>query len=163
MVRPVIHSRKHIVQTPFSAIGTGAKENITIANVVDRTIADAATEVVEGANIKAVFIEMWLQNSANDGHSIMILEKDQSGGTGASFADMADLDSYDNKKNILYTHEGLTSNDAIGNPIPVLNSWLKIPKSKQRFGLGDRLVLTISNPSSNNLNRCGKMIYKEYT
>ncbi len=162
-MKPVIKSRKHIVQTPFNQIGTGTAENIALAIVVDRTVADAANEVVEGAIIKAVFIEMWLQNSANDGHSIMTLEKAQAGSTGGSFATLAALDTYANKKNILFTHEGLTSNDGVGNPIPVLNGWLKIPKSKQRFGLGDRLVLSISNPSSNNLNRCGKTIYKEYT
>ncbi len=162
-MRAVIKSRKHIVQAPFSQIGTGTSENIPIAIVVDRTIADASTEVVEGAIIKAVFVELWLQNSANDGHSIVILEKAQSSSTGAIFAQMADLDSYVNKKNILFTHEGLTSNDGVGNPVAIMNGWFKIPKSKQRFGLGDTLTLTISNPSSNNLNRCGKIIYKEYT
>ncbi len=131
--------------------------------VVDRTVADASNEVAEGSIIKAVFIEMWLQNSANDGHSVMTLEKTQSGSVGPAFANMADLDSYLNKKNIFFTHEGLTSNDGVGNPIPVMNSWFKIPKSKQRFGLGDGLRLSISNPSSNTLNRCGKTIYKEYS
>ncbi len=162
-MKAVVKSRKHIVQTPFSGITTGTAENIVIATVVDRTIADAATEVAEGSIIKAVFIEMWLQNSANDGHSVMTLEKTQAGGLGGSFASMADLDSYANKKNVLFIHEGLTSNDGVGNPIPVLNGWMKIPKTKQRFGLGDGLVLTISNPSSNTLNRCGKHIYKEYS
>ncbi len=162
-MRPVIKSRKHIVQTPFSEISTGTRETIQVALVVDRTLADAATEVVEGAIIKAVFVEMWLQNDGTNGHSIVTLEKTQSEATGPSFADMADLDSYQNKKNIFFIHEGLTNNESVGNPIPVMNSWFKIPKSKQRFGLGDGLLLNISNPSSGNLHRCGKMIYKEYT
>ncbi len=162
-MRPVIKSRKHIVQSPISEIATATSETITIAVAVDRTIADAATEVAEGSIIKAVFVEMWLQNTSSAGHSIMILEKTQSGSGGPVFANLADLDSYLNKKNVLFVHEGLTSNDAIGNPVPVMNSWFKIPKSKQRFGLGDALRLSISNPSSNGLNRCGKMIYKEYS
>jgi len=159
----VINSKKHIVQTPFSVITTASSENVLICNAVERTVANLATEVIEGAIIKAVFVEMWLQNSANDGHSVMILEKVSLGNTGATFGQMAILDAYPNKKNVFFVHEGLTSNDGVGNPVPVMNSWFKIPKSKQRFGLGDRLVLTISNPSSNNLNRCGKLIFKEYT
>ncbi len=160
-MRPVIHSVKHLVQSPFSAITTGVRENIIIIKAVESTQANLADEVESGTVIKAVFVEMWLQNSANDGHSIVILEKTENGGAGATFGQMAALFTYNNKKNILFTHEGLTSNDGVGNPLPVIRQWFKIPKGKQRFGLGDRLVLTISNPSSNNLNRCGMFIYKE--
>ena len=160
-MRPIIHSTKHIVQTPISQIATGTAENIVIINAVESTVANVATEVEEGTIIKAVFVEMWLQNQSNLGHSIVILEKVPISNVGATFAEMGTLFTYDNKKNILFTHEGLTSNDAIGNPIPVIRQWVKIPKGKQRFGLGDSLRLTISNPSSNNLDRCGMFIYKE--
>ncbi len=162
-MKPVIHSTKHLVQTPFNQISTGVIENITIIKAVESTIANSATEVEEGAIVKAVFVEMWLQNSANDGHSILIIEKVGQSNAGATFAEMGSLFTYINKKNILFTHEGLTSNDGIGNPLPVVRQWFKIPKGKQRFGLGDQLIMTISNPSSNNLNRCGMFIYKELT
>lgn len=160
-MKPVIHSVKHIVQTPINQITTVTRENITIIEAVVSTTANLATEVEEGAVVKAVYVEMWLENQSNLGHAIMILEKVLQGLTGATFAQMGLLFSYPNKKNILFTHEGLTANDAIGNPVPVVRQWFKIPKGKQRFGLGDKLVLTISNPSSNDLNRCGMMIYKE--
>ncbi len=160
-MKPIIHSTKHIVQTPISQIATGVRENILIAVAVESTVANTSTEIAEGSIIKAVFVEMWLQNQSNLGHSIIVLEKVPIGNAGASFANMGSLFTYVNKKNILFTHEGLTSNDAIGNPLPVIRQWFKIPKGKQRFGLGDRLVLTISNPSSNNLDRCGMFIYKE--
>ncbi len=162
-MRPVIHSTKHIVQTPFSGISTGVRESLILCNSVPVADKNLATEIEEGAIVKAVFIELWLQNSANDGHSIVTLGKYNKGSNGPTFAEMAALNDFEEKKNIFFIHEGLTSNDGVGNPIPVLNSWLKIPKSKQRFGLGDRLVLSVSNPSSNTLNRCGKTIYKEYT
>ncbi len=158
-----INSRKHIVQLPFDQIATGTAQVNNLITAVDRTIADSATEVQEGAIVKAVFIEMWLQNSAADGHAVLTVSKNPAGDTGPAFGGLADLDSYDNKKNILFTHEGLTSNDGVGNPVRILYHWIKIPKGKQRFGLGDRLDLNLSNPSSNNLNRCGLAIYKEYT
>jgi len=160
-MKPIIHSTKHIVQAPISQIATGIRENIVIAQAVESTVANQNNEVEEGSKINAVYVEMWLQNQSNLGHSIVILEKVENGALGANFTQMGSLFQYGNKKNILFTHEGLTSNDGIGNPIPVIRQWFKIPKGKQRFGLGDRLVLTISNPSSNNLDRCGMFIYKE--
>ncbi len=162
-MKAVIHSTKHIVQSPIDQIATGVAENIIIAQAVESTTANLATEVVEGAVIKAVFVEMWLENQSNLGHAIVILEKVPLGATGATFAQMGALFSYPNKKNILFTHEGLTANDAIGNPMPIVRQWFKIPKGKQRMGFSDRLVLTISNPSSNDLNRCGMFIFKELT
>ncbi len=160
-MKAVIHSVKHIVQTPIDQITTGTRENIVIAQAVESTVANLATEVEEGALVKAIYVEMWLENQSNLGHAIVILEKVTQGGAGATFTNMGNLFSYLNKKHILYTHEGLTANDAIGNPMPVIRGWFKIPKGKQRMGLGDRWVLTISNPSANDLNRCGMFIYKE--
>ncbi len=162
-MRPVIHSVKHQVQYPFSAIATGITENILLATAVNQTAADIAVEVQEGSIIKAVFVELWLQNTSSNGHAVVILEKVPVGGTGATASQMADLFNYVNKKNILFTHEGLTTNDGVGNPMRILGSWFKIPKGKQRFGLGDRLFLTIANPSANSLNRCGFTLYKELT
>ncbi len=160
-MKPVIHTVKHIVQSPIDQITPGTRENITICQAVESTVANLSTEVEEGALVKAIFVEMWLENQSNLGHSVIILEKVTQGGAGATFANMGNLFSYLNKKEILYTHEGLTANDAIGNPLPVIRQWFKIPKGKQRMGLGDRMVLTISNPSANDLNRCGMFIYKE--
>ncbi len=163
MVRPVIHSTKHMVQYPFDAIPTATAQTIIIAFAKESTIADSADEIEEGTIIKAVFVELWLQNSANDGHQVVIIEKLAGAQTAATFAQMAALFSYPNKKNIFFTHEGLSSNDGVGNPMPIIRDWIKIPKSKQRFGLGDSLKITISNPSSNSLNRCGFALYKEYS
>ncbi len=134
-----------------------------IVRAVEASTSNIVTECPEGAQIRAVFVEMWLVNSANDGHTVVILEKTTDNQLGATFTEMADLFSYTNKKNILFTHQGLTANDGVGNPLPVIRQWFKIPKGKQRFGLGDRLVLTISNPSSNMLDRCGMMIFKVLT
>ncbi len=162
-MRAIVHSLKHIVQFPFNQISTGTIENNILAFTKERTISNDANEVAEGSTIKAIYIELWLQNSANDGHQIVTVEKNVSGASAVTFAEQAALFDYDNKKNIFFTHEGLSSNDGVGNPQNILRQWIKIPKTKQRFGLGDTLYLNISNPSSNNLARCGVAIYKEYS
>ncbi len=158
-----IHSTKHIVQFPFDQIATGVVQQISLCVGTESTLANTATEVAEGSIVKAIYIELWLQNSANDGHQVVVVSKAEDGSPGPTFAEMANLFAYTNKKNILFTHEGLSSNDGVGNPQNILRQWIKIPKGKQRIGLGDTLRITISNPSANNLNRCGLCIYKEYS
>ncbi len=158
-----IHSQKHYVQFPLDGITTATRQTILLVQAVESTVANLATEVEEGAIVKAVFIELWLQNSSTLGESIVTLTKDPLNASGPTFTDMGNLFAYVNKKNILFTHQGLTSNDGVSGPVRVVGQWFKIPKGKQRFGLGDKLNLNISNVSSNNLNRCGFSTYKEYT
>jgi len=159
----MVHSTKHYVQYPIDQILAGVKQNVLIARAVDVAAKNVANEVEEGSSVKAVFFELWLQNQGNLGEFIATITKDPENGTGPTFAEMGNLADYPNKKNILYTTQGLTSNDGVSGPVPVLRNWIKIPKSKQRFGLGDSLNLSISNVSANDLNRCGFTTYKEYS
>ncbi len=163
MVRPMVHSTKHYVQFPIDQIATGLRQSILIVTAVEGSVANDAFEVVEGSSVKAVYIELWLQNEGNLGEFILTISKNPENGTGPTFAEQAALFTYLNKKNILYTSQGLTSNDGVSGPVNVLRGWVKIPKSKQRFGLGDRLSVVISNVSANDLVRCGFATYKEYS
>ncbi len=158
-----IHSQKHYVQYPIDQIATGTLQSISIVNAVESTTANLATEVAEGSIVKAIYFELWLQNSSNLGEAIVTVVKNPIGTSGPNFAQASALFSFPNKKNILFTHQGLTSNDGVSGPVVVLRQWIKIPKSKQRFGLGDRIDLNIANVSANDLNRCGFAIYKEYS
>ncbi len=161
MVRPMVHSEKHYVQYGIDQIGFGTAQIIDIVRGV--AVPTAATHVKEGSSIKAVYFELWLQNQGNLGEFIMTISKQQEDATGPTFAEQAALQTYNSKKNIFYTTQGLTSNDGVSGPVNVIRSWIKIPKSKQRFGLGDRLTIVISNVSSSDLNRCGFSTFKEYT
>ena len=162
-MRPVIKSTKHIVQFPINEIATGIVQVIPFVVAVNVVNKDVATEVEEGAIVKAIYIELWLQNQSNLGTSIVTVIKRSNNQQGTTFAESANLFAFPEKKNIFFSHEGLTSNDGVGNPTNIIRGWLKIPKSKQRFGLGDNLSMTISNVSANELNSCGLAIYKEYT
>ncbi len=163
MVRPVVHSTKHYVQTTLSTVTTGATNNETYVTAVEGTVANTATEVVEGAIIKAVYFEMWLIGSVSDQFFTCIVHKLPSGlGTPGS-ANLADLNAYTNKKNIFFTSQGLASNDGIAGPVAIYRGWIKIPKSKQRFGLGDKLTFTIASRGSATITYCGFVTYKEYT
>ncbi len=157
-----IHSRKHIVQTTLSSILTGTTLNTVLAQGVSVANKNVPTEVEEGAIVKAINVEMWGLSSSADGFHIAVISKQPQDNSGPLHADMLALDTYNNKKNIFYTQQGLSSNDGVGNPMVIHNGWLAIPKSKQRIGLGDILSITIANPSANTFKICGKTLYKEY-
>ncbi len=162
-MRPVIHSQKHYVQITRSTVVTVAANTEQLIAAVESTVANLVDEVVEGAVIKAVYVELWLLNSSNDGSDVVVVLKSPIAHTGPTFTNMNSLGTYVNKKNILFTHQGLSSNNGVGNPIQILGGWIKIPKSKQRFGLGDRLQIVIANNGPSTLEYCGFATYKEYT
>ncbi len=147
----------------LATIAAGARVNTSLIIGTESTTANLVNEVVEGASIRAVYVELWLLNSANDGSEIVTLGKNTEGAGGPTFVEMAALGIYNGKKGILFVHQGLSSNDGVGNPMVVMRGWYKIPKSKQRFGLGDVLNLAIANPGANVLTFCGFATYKEYT
>ncbi len=163
MVRPQVHSTKHYVQFPFNDIAAGVVENNLAVISVDVLDKNLDSDIEEGNSVKAVYFEMWLQNASNDSEFILTISKNPVNTIGPTFLEMANLNNFVNKKNVLYTTQGLAQNDGVSGPVPVLRGWIKIPKSKQRFGLGDTLSMSISNVSAGVLHRCGFCTYKEYS
>ncbi len=159
--RPIIHSTKHYVQQTRSQVATVSLASIDIIDSVESTLANVVDEVAEGSLVKAVFVEMWLLDTANDGSFVVTLGRYPSGLSAATFANSNALGAYNNKKNILYVTQGLSPNNGVGNPVPIIRQWFKIPKGLQRFGLGDKLRLTITNNGLNDLEFCGFFTYKE--
>ncbi len=158
----MVHSTKHYVQFGRFTIGTVAAVTTNIVTALQSTTANLENEVEEGNSIKACYIELWLLDAGAGGNDVTVLVKNPQNATGPSFAQAATLFTFANKKNILFTHQGLVPNDGIAQPVNVMHGWYKIPKSKQRFGLGDRLDLIIANNSAQDLFACGFATYKEY-
>ncbi len=159
-MRAPIHAVKHYVQNSLATVLAGASSQRTIAKAVVSTNANLATEVVEGAIVKAIFVEMWIRaGDTSPGSTLLTLVKLQDGQP-ITFADQIDLFNYQNKKNIIYHTQGLT-NDQDADAIPFVRQWFKIPKGKQRMGLGDEWVLSIAAQALDNIT-CGFYTYKEY-
>ncbi len=163
MVRPMVHSVKHYAQVTLSTATTAATAVFTVIDSVTSTAANTSVEVKEGSTIKAVYMEIWQQGSVSDQFFTCVLAKLPGGVGNVLQADLVNLFAYDNKKNILYTSQGLAANDGTTGPLPIYKGWIKIPKSKQRFGLGDRLQFALSSRGSADVDFCGIFIYKEYS
>ncbi len=161
MVKPMVHSRKHFVQISLLAIASGALSRITLSVAVAPEDVNAAAEVEEGSTIKAVYLELWATgDDVVQGTGIFTMEKFPSGHVAPTTANMAALMDYNNKKNILETHMGLVPPNT-SNPVNIFRHWIKIPKGKQRQGLGDLIAVTAFG-QSDGLFLCGFATYKEY-
>ncbi len=159
-MRPVVHSKKHYVQTSLSTVTTGSENDELVCFAVETP--SLATDIVEGAIIKAIFWELWAVGGSADQFFTLIFAKYPGGVNNASLTEMAALQDWDNKKNVLYTSQGLASNDGIGDPIPLFKGWIKVPKGKQRMGLGDAFKWQIASRGSDKITYCGFTTFKEY-
>ncbi len=162
-MRPIVNAIKHYVQFENTEIASGTRRNMLIVTAVGQSAVDSPDDVVEGAIIKAVFIEIWVKSKAAAGLENkfqLAVTKAPSGVSTISFADMNNMMAFTNKKNVLLFSQGVTG-DLTTQSIPIVRQWFKIPKGKQRFGLGDRFEVTVSSTGAV-FDSCGFATYKEY-
>ncbi len=164
-MRAPVTSRKHIFQISQATVAQAAVVTTNFIQAIEGS-RSAPQHVAEGAVVKACYVEFWVsQDSASVvGSYTIILAKNPGNSNIPSTANLAALHDYDNKKNILFTAQGLlTPND--GGQVPVIRGWYKIPKGKQRMGLNDTMLITIRNNNATaiDINFCGLVLYKEYT
>ncbi len=163
-MRPVIQSEKHLVQITLSSVVALDSATETIVNAVQDVTPGNPRHVPVGAIVKAVYVELWLLGTGQQPNTTTVIVEKTPGSsrdTDITATEMGDLHGYFNKKNILETHQGLIG-DANTNPVPFFRGWIKIPKGKQRFGLGDRFQLSIK-AITEDVQYCAVFIYKAYT
>ncbi len=159
-MRPTINTEKHIVQQSLAAIAAGAITSVLLIEAKANPSAATAVDVREGCVISAIYIEMWgTSDDTSAGSCVTTVERRPSGHATMSAAQSAALDGYDNKKNVLFTQQGLIGPNN-QYPMNLVKGWFKIPKGKQRFGIGDKLAINIL-AQSNGMSICGFAIYKE--
>ncbi len=159
-----INSVKHIVQRANVSIASGAVLNVVVVDALTKGATRSNVfDVDEGAIIKAVYVEAWIKSNAGAGTSAqqnLYFEKVPANANTMTHTESQNIQSYENKKNILYSSQG-NLGDLTTQAVPVLRQWVAIPKGKQRMGFADRLVLTVASTGST-INLCGLFIYKEY-
>ncbi len=139
------------------------RRTVELVSAVAQNAVTNAEDVVEGSIIKAVYIELWFKGNAVAGTEDKFqfaIEKVPAGAAQLNFTDMNSMMGYANKKNVFYFSQGVTGDLTTGS-IPIFRQWMLLPKGKQRFGLGDRLVLAVSTTGAT-CNTCGFTTYKEY-
>ncbi len=156
-----IHSVKHIVNLTPTTAASGTIAIVNFAVAVVSPDANTSIEVVEGSVIKAVYLEFWFTgDDAVQGSMHGYFEKVPSGAPNMTFTQAANMTGYPNKNNVFISAQGLTPPN-IQAGIPFFRGWIKIPKGKQRFALGDKLNLNWTGITDGTV-CCGLVIYKEY-
>ncbi len=164
-MRAPIHSVKHFVPTVITNVAAAATVNLVAVDAVVASAVNLVTEVIEGAEVRAVWVEIWGTGIGATNTSqtfILSVEKLVAGATPMTHAQSLNMHVYPNKKNILYTTQGVSNARIDGNQsLPVIRQWISIPRGKCRFGLGDQLVINVSAVVQI-FQICGMFIYKEY-
>ncbi len=154
-----IHSIKHYVHRTSLSVVSGTNANVILVDAIAKGAARSnAFDVEEGAVVKAVYIELWLSGLL-DNQATWVLCKRPANVAAPTVAEMANLGSYANKKNILLAGQGMPPSG--GNQLAMFKGWYAIPKGKQRFGLEDILTVTV-NSTGGDIQICGLVTYKEY-
>ncbi len=159
-MKATINSEKHYIQNTLSTVLAGALQVLTICKAVDIP-GTTNTDVRVGAVVKAIQIEDWVRTSdTSPGSFVYAIIKLPGGVSNPSTTNMANLNDYNNKRNVFYVTQGL-SNVNTSQATPMVNSLLKIPKGKQRMALGESWV-TVLFAQALDQNHCGKFVFKEY-
>jgi len=160
-----INSIKHYVHRTQGGISSGGISVNDVAKAVVAPAAATSFDVLQGSVLRAVHLEIWLIGSdtaGTIGQFDLTVEKLPSGLTAMTFTQSVNLGSYPNKKNVLYATQGNFGQAVDGiSQMPLIKGWFKIPKGKQRMGLGDRIVVNVS-ATGESMNICGLFVYKEY-
>ncbi len=157
-MRPVVNTEKHYLQVSLATVASGSITPITL--VFAEAVPTAVSSVREGAKISAIYIELWVTgDDAVQSSGIITLEKRNGTAVAMTAAQSASLGTYVNKKNVFFTQMGLFPSNTT-YPMASIKGWFKIPKSKQRFGLNDVLVINVHG-QSDGLQFCGFSTYKE--
>ncbi len=156
-MKATINSEKHYVQFPVQSTTSGTRDNLELIDV-DNQLTNV-NDVRVGAIVKAVYVELWADSDTASITGVFTIQKQPSDVQSPTFTEMQNLSTYPNKKNILITHQGLMPSS--GNIIPIFREWILIPKGKQRFGLGDRIQVTIAAVGAT-IKVCGFCLFKEY-
>ncbi len=164
MVAP-INSIKHYVHFTNATLATNVVRSLVIVDAVVAPADSNSFDVTQGSIVKAVFIELWVLPTGTEGTTDQfqfMIEKVPSNQASVTNAQIVNLGSYTNKKNVLYHTQGvLGAFSGAQNAIPVFKAWIAIPKGKQRMGLSDRIVATVFTLGTS-MQTCGFSTYKEY-
>jgi len=158
-----INTVKHYVQHSSALLASSAVLTQILVTAIAAPATATSASVREGAVVKAVYIERWLigDSAAAVSQFTLTVEKKRINEAVMTFSESQNLGAYHNKKNILYTTQGILGSVDGAPTVPVIRNYIAIPKGKQRFGLGDQLVVNIAAIVV--LRHCGIETYKEYT
>jgi len=153
-MRPVINTRKEIVDSVNLAVAAGVTTTITLASTVNDYIGTVGTVEV-GTVIKWIYLFCQILPTAGTANVDFYIAKSPAGvvlpvpgATGGT----------PGRKYILHEEKGIPGNAADGAYPLTFKGVIKIPRGRQRMGEDDRITLLVRGADI--YNQCSKCIYK---
>ncbi len=153
-MRPVINTRKEIVDSVNLAVSAGVTTTIVLATTVNDYIGAVGTVEV-GSVIKWVYLFCQILPATGTANVDFYVAKlppgvvtPVPGATGGT----------PSRKFILHEEKGIPGNAADGAYPLTFKGVIKIPRGRQRMGEDDRIVLLVRG--ADQYNQCSKAIYK---
>ncbi len=153
-LRPVINTRKEIVDSTFLGVTAGTNTTVTVASVVNDYVGTTGTVEV-GTVIKWIYLFVQLLPSAGTANvDFYVIKKPSAvanpnpGAVGGNIA----------RKYVLHEEKGIPGNAADGAYPLTFKGVIKIPKGRQRMAEGDLIAVVLRGADT--YNGCLKCIYK---
>ncbi len=159
-LRPV-NSTKNILDTEGGMVaGLNAVTDVAVGVEVQNYSA-TSNEVPRGGKVSWVYYSVYVfTDDSGAAAPIVNMYWWKNVGGVSTLPTTGNTGTSDLKRFIIHEEKGLAGNKNDGVPM-VVKGVLKIPPSKQKFGLNDKIQLVINNESANG-DFCAKHIYKVF-
>ncbi len=151
--RPIIHTRKEIVDTTLLGVAAATISTVVVATVVN-DYTGGVGDVETGSKIKWIYLFIQCLATAGTANVDFYVSKNPPATTAVPGATGGDLF----RKYILHEEKGIPGNAADGAYPLTFKGVVKIPKGRQRMAEGDKILVVIRGTDIHNA--CVKCIYK---
>ncbi len=155
-----INTLKHIVDRQGGLVATTQVEEILVSAVDNPTFVTNPQEISNTSNVTHVFLNVQVAatGTAALANVYMFVAKNPAGDL--VFPDANAVGKSDLRKHVLHQEMIMTEKNTTAIPRTLFKGVIKIPRGKQRFGLGDKLIVALLAPGVN-FDYCVQCIYKE--
>ncbi len=153
-MRPVIHTRKEIIDSTLLAVAAATTSNVALATTVNDYVGTVGT-VETGSVIKSLFLFVQVIETASTSNVDWYIMKAP---TGTVTPVPGATGGTTSRKFILHEEKGIPGNAADGAYPSTFKGVIKIPRGRQRMAEGDSIRVITRGTGIHNV--CIKAIYK---
>ncbi len=155
-MRPVIHSRKEIVDGTFLAVTAATVTNVLVADAINDYVGTVGSVEV-GSVIKSIYLFVQVLPTAGTANVDFYVIKRPNGIVDPVPGAVGGTSA---RKYVLHEEKGIPGNAADGAYPLTFKGVVRIPRGRQRMGEGDDIRVVIRGADI--YNACVKCIYKVY-
>jgi len=152
--RPIIHTRKEIVDTTLLGVAAATVSTVVVATVVANYTGTVGT-IETGSKIKWIYLFVQILPTAGTANVDFYVIKHPAG---VANPVPGAVGGTTGRKYVLHEEKGIPGNAADGAYPLTFKGVVKVPKGRQRFGEGDLMSVVLRGTDIHNA--CVKCIYK---